>query len=68
MRKFKKAVDINTEPVTKRPLRLAARKARLAVEANFDYFSLISVSCLISSSFIYQSWLNFAGVRMLGML
>ena len=30
---IKKPVDTNTKPVTKRPLRLAAKKARLTVKA-----------------------------------
>ena len=32
---FKKPIDINTEPVTKRPLRLAAKKAGLAIRTCF---------------------------------
>ena len=35
MKYYKKSIDINTEPVTNRPIRSAAKKARLAFKMCF---------------------------------
>ena len=64
---IKKTIYMDTEPVTNRPMRSAAKRARLAIQRVFKSFSFISMNCLVSSQFIYPSWLNFAEVRMLGL-
>ena len=43
------------------------KKARLLLKTCFNYSSFNSMNRLVSSHFVYQSWLNFAEVRMLGL-
>ena len=48
---FQKPVNINIEPVTNRPLRLAAKKARLALKLVYNYpsfFHFKELPCFIS--------------------
>ena len=50
--------DNTNEHVTERPPRLAAKKARLALKAFFNYFCFSRMYCFFSPHLMYQFWLN----------
>jgi len=51
---IKKTIDINTEPVTNKPVRPAVKKQDWHLKHVFKSFSVISVNCLGSPQFICQ--------------